>query len=140
MTEVQASVYTSPTLTVGRRLKPVSEGSQGTDNSDLNAAVAKQRTYLVHDRRVVQANPVDPLVFRVMLTLGVAGTFCRMRSRARLGDMDKAHANDTTTDPEAAALEGQPLEVAPYGAVPTKTWRVHACLHNDTKEAELGFA
>ena len=51
-----------------------------------------------------------------------------------------AYANDTTADPQASALKGQPLEVAPYGAVPAKAWRVHTRLYNDTKEAQLGFA
>ena len=50
------------------------------------------------------------------------------------------NANDPTADPQAAAAESETLEVSAPRVLPAETGRLHARLHHDAEEAELGHA
>jgi hypothetical protein len=49
-------------------------------------------------------------------------------------------ANDSAADPQAAPAKSHTIQVDAPGILPSEAWRLHTRLHNDTKEAELGYA
>src|SRR5262249_47749090 len=53
---------------------------------------------------------------------------------------NSADADDTAAGSQAADPEGLPREGAPHAGVPAKGRGVHAGLHHDTEEAQLGPA
>ncbi|MPL98788.1 hypothetical protein SDC9_44997 [bioreactor metagenome] len=57
--------------------------------------------------------------------------------RANTGNRNAYHP---TADPQAAAAQGAAIEVAAPPAVPAEARRLHARLHHDAEETELGYA
>ena len=133
---IQRVYIAPPTLTVGGR--PTSHPHSGC--LDLNAAVAKQRTYSDQDLRLAASRTIL-WFFRAGRTPYAAwlGRFGLAHARqAGQAWTEEAHADDTTVDPEAPGAEDLPREIAPHGGVPAEARRVHARLHDDAEEAELG--
>src|SRR5262245_36299941 len=62
-----------------------------------------------------------------------------LRSRA-VSYFGSADANDTAVDPQAARCAGQAKQSAGDDGMPAKAGRLHARLHDDAEEAELGLA
>src|SRR4029077_14542565 len=62
------------------------------------------------------------------------------RQGSRAKDCRRDDADHQPVDPQAARHAARKEEGACTAAEPAETWRVHARLHHDAEEAELGLA